>query len=270
MDPVLDAIAQTLGDSIVVEIGTHTSAELSTKIANDLVFYKPINAIIPIHSKRLETTGVTKMLIMLKYKHIREVAALGYYRGSVHEDRSLYSSVRDYLAREKGWFSPYLYASARVPAIPRTIKSDIVICHGPFLTGDYRVGQTLLAESKLAITLCDSEPASPIASPNPAKKPFSSVSKNTSMSPPPTPQPRRLIILLVGLKPHRVNIWASSKRPGESVINYLLCDGCPTVVVPMSKMSGAPLLAWNTLTLKQLWEIKLPEAGTAMGTTSDG
>ena len=41
----------------------------------------------------------------------------------------------DYLAVEKGWFSPYLFASCRRPIIPRSVKPDFVFCHGPFLIG---------------------------------------------------------------------------------------------------------------------------------------
>ena len=35
-------------------------------------------------------------------------------------DNSLFSSVMDYLSIEKGWFSPYLFASGRRPVIPRS------------------------------------------------------------------------------------------------------------------------------------------------------
>lgn len=50
-------------------------------------------------------------------------------------DNSLFATVKDYLAVEKGWFSPYLFASGRRPIIPRSMKPDIVFCHGPFLSG---------------------------------------------------------------------------------------------------------------------------------------
>ena len=43
--------------------------------------------------------------------------------------------MKDYLAVEKGWFSPYLFASGRRPIIPRSMKPDVVFCHGPFLSG---------------------------------------------------------------------------------------------------------------------------------------
>jgi len=64
------------------------------------------------------------------------------------------------------------------------------------------------------------------------------------------------VILVVGLKPHR-KLWTLSARPGESVINYILLNGCPAFVVPVK--IGSPLLAWDTLTIEQLWKIELPE-----------
>lgn len=85
MGPVSDVIVGTLGDSILVEIGVHTGFELTTKLANDLVIDKTIKHMIPIHSKRLETTGIKELLITLKYKHTIEDAALGFYRGSLHK-----------------------------------------------------------------------------------------------------------------------------------------------------------------------------------------
>jgi hypothetical protein len=50
-------------------------------------------------------------------------------------DVSLFTNVKDYLAVEKGWFSPYLFASGRRPVIPRTMTPDVIFCHGPFLSG---------------------------------------------------------------------------------------------------------------------------------------
>jgi hypothetical protein len=64
-----------------------------------------------------------------------------------------------------------------------------------------------------------------------------------------------MVILCVGLKPHR-SLWTTSARPGESVINYILLNGCPAIVVPVKV--GAPLVAWDALTLEQLWKVPLP------------
>jgi len=61
-----------------------------------------------------------------------------------------------------------------------------------------------------------------------------------------------MVILLIGLKPHR-SLWSTSARPSESVIYYQLLNGVPAVVLPVKP--GAPLVAWDGLTLEQLWKI---------------
>ena len=85
---------------------------------------------------------------------------------------------------------------------------------------------------------------------------------------PPPPQPRRIVVLVVGLKPHRAGLWTTSHRPSESVIQYQLLNGCPAIVVP-AKL-GAPLLAWDTLTLEQLWKVQLPEGDGPKAVSKDG
>lgn len=64
----------------------------------------------------------------------------------VYRDTSLFAAVKDYLAVEKGWFSPYLFASARRPVIPRSMKPDVVFCHGPFLSGKSVLLLTIIGE----------------------------------------------------------------------------------------------------------------------------
>ncbi|THH19628.1 hypothetical protein EW146_g1602 [Bondarzewia mesenterica] len=281
MGPVSDVILSTVGDSILVEIGMNAGFDLTAKVANDLVFDKTIKAIIPIHSKTLETTNVKSILITLKFKHTLEDASLGFYRSSLHKvlllirDSSLFGTVKDYLAIEKGWFSPYLFASGRRPIIPRSMSPDIIFCHGPFLSGDYKIGETLLAESALVLTFADS-PSPPASSPSPEEHhklghlslpdlpSLSNVfSRSRTPSPepkltplPPPPTPRRLVLLVVGLKPHR-HLWTTSARPGESVMYYQLLNGCPALVVPVKV--GAPLVAWDGLTLEHLSKIPLPD-----------
>lgn len=75
------------------------------------------------------------------------------------------------------------------------------------------------------------------------------------------PAPRRIVIMVLGLRPHRVGVWTSSQRPSESVMNYILLSGAPAIVVP-AKL-GAPLLAWDSLTLEEIWKIELPPDGGA-------
>ncbi|KAG7446790.1 uncharacterized protein BT62DRAFT_980427 [Guyanagaster necrorhizus] len=291
MGPVSDLVVGSLGDSILVEIGVHTGFETTTKIANDLIIDKTLKHIIPIHSKMLETTNVKSILITLKFKQTMEDAALGFFRSSVHKDPSLFSSVIDYFSVDKGWFSPYLFASSRRPIIPRTMQPDVLFCHGPFLEGDYKIGETLLKESASVIILTSAplsgvktiqaeEPSrfslSNLNIPSLSLSNLLSRSRSPSPSPEsgkgaaegePTPQltplpvppsPRRMVIVLMGLKPHR-KLWTTSARPGESVINYILFNGCPAIVVPVKV--GAPLLAWDALTLEELWKIELPPEG---------
>ncbi|KAJ3729587.1 hypothetical protein C8R42DRAFT_652445 [Lentinula raphanica] len=278
MGPVSDLVVSSFGDTILVELGLHAGFDLTTKAANDLIIEHGIKHAIPIHSSRLETTHVKILLITLKFKHTMEDAALGFFRSSMHKDADLFAAVKDYLATEKGWFSPYLFASSRRPIIPRSMKPDVIFCHGPFLQGDYRVGETLLRESASIISLCQAPiPEAPLERESPKhhyslsdlkdlKMPSLSNVFSRSHTPSPEPQltplpvpptPRRMVITVVGIKPHR-KLWTTSARPGESVINYILLNGCPAIVVPVKV--GAPLVAWDTLTLEKLWEVELPSA----------
>jgi hypothetical protein len=75
-----------------------------------------------------------------------------------------------------------------------------------------------------------------------------------------------MVLLVVGLKPHR-SLWTTSKRPGESVIRYILLNGCVSIVVPVKP--GAPLVAWDTLTLEKLWEVELPPEDYSSTTTNN-
>lgn len=85
MGPVSDVIVSTVGHSILVEMGMHTGFELTTKAADDLIGDGAIKRIVPLHSTRLETTGVKTMTITLKYKHTIEDASLGFFRSSLHK-----------------------------------------------------------------------------------------------------------------------------------------------------------------------------------------
>lgn len=85
MGPVSDVVVSTLGDTILVEVGMHVGFDLTTKAANDLIFDGAIKKAFPIHSRRLETTGVKTMTITLKYKHVPEDASLGFYRSGLHK-----------------------------------------------------------------------------------------------------------------------------------------------------------------------------------------
>lgn len=45
-------------------------------------------------------------------------------------------------------------------------------------------------------------------------------------------------------------------------MHYILLNGCPAITVPVKV--GAPLVAWDCLTLEELWKVELPsEDGSA-------
>lgn len=44
---------------------------------------------------------------------------------------------------------------------------------------------------------------------------------------------------------------------------YQLLNGCPAIVVPVKV--GAPLVAWDALTLEQLWKVSLPKEDEVSG-----
>ena len=85
MGPVSDVVVSTFGDTILVEMGMHAGFSLTAKAANDLIFDGAIHALVPIHSSRLETTGVKTMTITIKYKHLPDDAAIGFYRSGIHK-----------------------------------------------------------------------------------------------------------------------------------------------------------------------------------------
>ena len=68
------------------------------------------------------------------------------------------------------------------------------------------------------------------------------------------PKLRRMIIIVLGIRPHRAGLWTSSERPGESVMNYALFNGCPAVVLPL--LPGSPLVAWHAYTLEQFQKLE--------------
>lgn len=80
-------------------------------------------------------------------------------------------------------------------------------------------------------------------------------------------QPRRLVALVLGLAPHRAGLWTSSARPDESALHYTLLNGCPAIVLPARP--GAPLIAWDTLTLKQMHKLR-GELPSGADTTVNG
>jgi len=85
MGPVSEAVFSSVGDSIIVDAAVHTGGELTAKAADDLLLDGAIKKVVPLHSARLETTGVKTLIITLRYKHTITDASLGFYRSSLHQ-----------------------------------------------------------------------------------------------------------------------------------------------------------------------------------------
>lgn len=85
MGPVSDIVMSSFGDTIIVEGGLHVGFDLGSKLLDEFLIDKPIEALIPMHDSRLATTKVKTLGITLKYHHTVEDAALGFYRSSLHK-----------------------------------------------------------------------------------------------------------------------------------------------------------------------------------------
>ncbi|KAF9566478.1 hypothetical protein CPC08DRAFT_814708 [Agrocybe pediades] len=359
MNHLADVVVGSLMDTIIVELIDQGIQSVADVVADSVSAWleDTIEQAIPIHSQRLVTTATTDLKITLRYKHASTDAALGFFRSSIHKDLSITTSFKDYLSIEKGWFSPYLFASGRRPIIARCLKPDVIYCHGPFSAGDYKIGFAIVKNSTSVLSLVkyadddkdvldkpseaatdddpekvdpeqaaeeklaalpelsreganqpgeedDSDPSSGKGSTirggftkmkesavttweevdgkikEKSKDAFEGMykikqkmmsklfdrGKARSLAEPPrkrAPGPQ-MVMVVVGLKPYR-NMWNQSARPNESVLHYVLLNGCPTVAIPVK--AGAPLVAWDTLTLEHLWKVDLPPEDGAMSET---
>jgi hypothetical protein len=84
--------------------------------------------------------------------------------------------------------------------------------------------------------------------------PPSSIGSVSDPVPASAPPERRLLITVIGIKPHRTSAaWSTSHRPEESIIRYQMLNGVPSLVIPAK--TGCPLVAWDTLTLNSFYKI---------------
>ncbi|TRM66734.1 hypothetical protein BD626DRAFT_534869 [Schizophyllum amplum] len=222
-----------------INIATGGTATLITPFASEVGGYadqylieEPIEAMCQDKDRLLKTENVQTVKITLRYRSTRKEALLGFYQASdTTTGSNIVNKTKDYFNTSTGWFCPYLYASGRTPIVPRKLTPDVIFAHGPFLQGDYDVAQTLLSQANKVISMSPQEKASSTH--------------------------RRMIVTVLGLKPYRLGSWTSSARPSESILNYQLPDGCPTLVLPVR--DGSPLVAWFAAgrTLSWLWKIDL-------------
>ncbi|KAJ9645065.1 hypothetical protein H2199_003069 [Coniosporium tulheliwenetii] len=175
-----------------------------------------IEHMLPEEEKMIQTLNVKSLQVGIKHKLMgvdADIRFAGIYPSS------------DQKACEKGWFCPYLFASARTPLVPRANDFAIAQFFGPFLGADYALAHKLLAETPHVLSLCDANPQTNIGT-------------------------NRLLVLFTAMSPFRANMWSTSRRPGCGTLVFHLFDGCPALVLPVT--NRAPICAWSPWTLSQM------------------
>lgn len=239
VDGVADGVTSTFGaDSFISEIINSGAGAIAAstvlkysvfQIVEQAIDKGIIEHMLPEEEKMLVTTNVKSLQVGIKHKLMGVDADLRFH--------GIYPA-RDSQACEKGWFCPYLFASARTPSVPRANDFGIAQSFGPFLGGDYLLAHKLLSESVHTLAMCEANPTVDIGT-------------------------NRLLILFTGLSPFRANMWSTSRRPGCGTVVFHLLDGCPALVVPVTK--NAPITAWSPWTLSQMRQAQM-----GMGTMMPG
>lgn len=223
-----DAFISEVINSTAGSIVTHLGAVMAVRMALDTLGSMTSTE----EEKILTTTNVKSLRVQLKHKLMgvdADVRFFGVYPAS------------DVKSCSKGWFCPYLFASARTPAIPRTNDFAIAQCFGPFLAADYAMAHKLVEESTRILPLCDIDPKTDIGT-------------------------NRMVITFVGLTPYRGGngMWSTARRPGCAMLHFHLFDGCPALVIPVN--AKAPIVAWSPWTLKQMQQGLMVSTQQAKGT----
>ncbi|KAE9994715.1 hypothetical protein EG327_005161 [Venturia inaequalis] len=209
-----DAFISEVINSTAGSIVTHMTAVMAVRMALDTLGSMTGTE----EEKILTTTNIKSLRVQLKHKLMGVDADVRFF--GVHPTSDIKSC-------SKGWFCPYLFASARTPAIPRTNDFAIAQCFGPFLAADYAMAHKLVEESTRILPLCDIDPKADIGT-------------------------NRMVITFAGLTPYRGGngMWSTARRPGCAMLHFHLFDGCPALVIPVN--AQAPIVAWSPWTLKQM------------------
>jgi hypothetical protein len=218
-----DAFISEVINSAAGQIVTHMGAVMAVRMALDSLG----NMSSTEDEKILTTTNVKSLRVQLKHKLMgvdADVRFSGVY------------PAYDTKSCAKGWFCPYLFASARTPAIPRMNEFAIAQCFGPFLAADYAMAHKIAAESTHVLALCDADPKTDIGT-------------------------NRMVITFAALTPYRGGngMWSTSRRPGCAMLHCHLFDGCPALIIPVN--AQAPIVAWSPWTLAQMQEGKMMQSG---------
>ncbi|KAF1914940.1 hypothetical protein BDU57DRAFT_520189 [Ampelomyces quisqualis] len=243
VDGAADGITSTFGaDSFISEIVNSGAGAIAAstilkygvfQIVEQAIDKGILEHMLPEEEKMLVTTNVKSLQVGLKHKLMGVDADLRFW--------GTYKSV-DEMASEKGWLCPLLFASARTPSVPRGNDFGIAQCFGPFLGGDYLLAQKLLWESVHTLPMCEANPEIDIGT-------------------------NRMVILFTGIAPYR-GVWSQSRRPGCGTIIFHLLDGCPALVIPVTK--AAPITAWSPWTLSQMRAAPSAVAGYSDAQNSGG
>ncbi|KAJ4370655.1 hypothetical protein N0V83_005176 [Neocucurbitaria cava] len=226
VDGMADGVAGAFGaDSFISEIVSSGAGAIAAstvikygvfQIVEQAIDKGIIEHMLPEEEKMLQTTNVKSLQVGIRHKLMGVDADLRFV--------GIYPA-RNTQACEKGWFCPYLFASARTPSVPRAHDFAIAQSFGPFLGGDYLLAHKLLAESAHTLSLCSPDPTVDIGA-------------------------NRMLVLFTAISPFRANMWSTSRRPGCGTIVFHLFDGCPALVLPVTKQ--APITAWSPWTLSQM------------------
>ena len=181
--------------------------------------------------------GMNSLTLQIRHKLIGEAADLVFL--GVHDSA-------DWMSCAKGWFCPYLYASAREPEIARGKDFTMAQLLRPRLAADASVAPTLLegfAESNTPIV-------------SPLGIPWDSRSLNPTMAT--YPGFRRMAVFVAGISPYRWvttrSAWSHSRIPNEARISFHSFTHVPAIVLPVRDSS--PILAWSPRTVAQMLEKK--------------
>jgi hypothetical protein len=136
VDGAADSVTSAFGvDSFVSEIVNSGAGAIAAstvlkysvfQIVEQAIDKGIIEHMLPEEEKMLQTTEVTSLQVSIKHKLMGVDADLRFVG---------VTKAQDLQGIEKGWFCPYLFASARTPSIPRANDFAIAQCFGPFLGG---------------------------------------------------------------------------------------------------------------------------------------
>lgn len=136
VEGMADGVTSTFGaDSFISEIVNSGAGAIAAstvlkysvfQIVEQAIDKGIIEHMLPEEEKMLQTTNVKSLQVGIKHKLMGVDADLRFV--------GIYPA-RNTQACEKGWFCPYLFASARTPLIPRANEFAIAQSFGPFLGG---------------------------------------------------------------------------------------------------------------------------------------